>query len=349
MKNKPVLVFDFFSGCGGTSQGFKQAQMDIVLGIDYDKDACQSFKLNFPDAKVINDDIHNIPTNTLKEEVELAQSKGFVLFSGCAPCQPFSQQNKNKLATDPRRSLLIEFGRFVREFKPDLLFVENVPGMQKVGELPTPFNDFLNMLKNLNYSYEFKIVSALWFGVPQNRKRLVLIAAKNFKISFPLEQKIKNSKFSTVRDWIHNLPPIEAGEKHSEIEDHHASKLSSMNLERIKHTKEGGGKETWPAHLQLNCHKQYKGHSDTYSRMAWDKPASVLTTRCTSYSNGRYGHPEQNRAISIREAALLQTFPMNYKFFGNQNSRAKQIGNAVPPLMAQKIGEYFISFITHQQ
>lgn len=346
MKNKHISVFDFFSGCGGTSQGFLQAQMEIVLGLDYDRDACKSFKLNFPDAKIINADIHEIPATALKKEVELAQSKGFVLFSGCAPCQPFSKQNKNRIASDPRRSLLTEFGRFVKEFQPDLLFIENVPGLQKVGILPTPFHDFIKLLETLNYSYDFKIVSALWYGVPQNRKRLVLIASKNVQITFPLQQRLNKNEFSTVRDWIYDLPPIEAGETHSQIEDHQASNLSSLNLERIKHTKEGGGKETWPSHLQLDCHKNYKGHSDTYSRMAWDKPASVLTTRCTSYSNGRFGHPEQNRAISLREAALLQTFPMHYKFFGNQNSRAKQIGNAVPPLMAQKIGEHFMEFIS---
>lgn len=345
MKHRSISVFDFFSGCGGTSQGFQQAQMNIMLGIDYDKDACETFKLNFPHAKVINDDIHNIPTSSIREQVELAQSKGFVLFSGCAPCQPFSKQNKNKYASDPRRSLLNEFGRFVAEFQPDLVFIENVPGIQKVGKLPTPFNDFLNLLKNLNYSYDFKIVSALWYGVPQNRKRLVLIGAKNLKITLPFHNYLQDNEFSTVRDWIYNLPAIKAGEKHMYIEDHQAARLSTINLERIKHTKEGGGRETWPSHLKLNCHKKYKGHNDTYSRMAWDKPASVLTTRCISYSNGRYGHPEQNRAISLREAALLQTFPMHYKFYGTQVSKAKQIGNAVPPLMAQKIGEYFLNFI----
>jgi DNA (cytosine-5)-methyltransferase 1 len=142
-----------------------------------------------------------------------------------------------------------------------------------------------------------------------------------------------------VQDWIGNLPRIRAGETHPDDQDHQAALLSDINLKRIALTPEGGNRESWPQNLWLDCHRDHKGHTDVYGRLSWNKPAAGLTTRCISYSNGRFGHPEQNRAISVREAACLQTFPRHYAFRGNLNSRARQIGNAVPPLMAQRFGE----------
>lgn len=349
---KSIKVFDFFSGCGGTSQGFKQAGMDVVFGLDFDKEAANTFKLNFPDAYFINEDISALQTDAVKDifdkTLKEKESSCYTLFSGCAPCQPFSRQNNKKTNSDSRRYLLAEFGRFIKTYIPDFIFVENVPGMQQIKKgYDTPFFSFLELLDELGYQYSYGIVSALWFGVPQDRKRLILLASKHTKISLPaIDNDGIVKPYSTVRDWIYGLPEISHGQEHPSIPDHKSASLNELSLLRIKHTPEGGNRLNWPDYLQLKCHQNHLGHKDVYGRLAWDKPSSVLTTRCTSYSNGRFGHPTQNRAISLREAALLQTFPMDYKFSGNFNSKAKQIGNAVPPLMAEAMGKYVMSLIS---
>lgn len=341
---KKIKVFDFFSGCGGTSQGFRKAGMDVVFGLDFDKDASQTFKANFPQSEFINSDISKIDVDDIKELYNKQKNNSYILFSGCAPCQPFSNQNRRKTNYDPRRNLLKEFERFVIEYLPDFIFIENVPGIQNIKKHSTPFFDFLSTLKNNGYNYNYNVISALWFGVPQDRKRLILLASKHSDISLPatINDGI-NIPYSTVKDWIFGLPKIKHGESNNLILDHCAASLNEINLMRIRNTPEGAGREHWPEELELNCHKKHKGHKDVYGRLAWDKPSSVLTTRCTSYSNGRFGHPEQDRALSLRESALLQTFPIDYKFCGTFNSKAKQIGNAVPPLMAEIIGKHIIA------
>lgn len=147
---------------------------------------------------------------------------------------------------------------------------------------------------------------------------------------------------ATVRDWIGGLPTIAAGCTDPGDPDDRSAALSTMNLRRIAWTREGGGREAWPKSLLLDCHKGFDGHSDVYGRLAWDRPAAGLTTRCISYSNGRFGHPDQNRALSVREAACLQTFPRRYRFVGSLESKARQVGNAVPPLTAKAMGRAFL-------
>ncbi|WP_034949927.1 DNA cytosine methyltransferase [Erwinia oleae] len=341
---KKIKVFDFFSGCGGTSQGFKQAGMDIVFGVDINKDAGKTFEINFPKSYFLNIDIRDLPVSDILGFINGNSHKDdYILFSGCAPCQPFSSQNKNKKDDDPRIDLLSEFSRFVRGVLPDFVFVENVPGIQKVSKKSRPFLGFIDTLEELGYCYEYKILPALWFGVPQKRERLVLVASKHGSVRLPLATHDgKINPYSTVRDWIYDLPDVDAGSVHPNIDDHETAKLSSLNIERIKATPEGGGREHWPERLLLECHKHHTGHTDVYGRLSWDKPASSLTTKCISYSNGRFGHPAQNRALSVREAACLQTFPRDYKFFGSLQSKARQIGNAVPPLMAEVIGREIV-------
>ncbi|WGL96279.1 DNA cytosine methyltransferase [Arsenophonus nasoniae] len=340
-----IKVFDFFSGCGGTSQGLSQAGFDIVFGNDIDKDSSETFRLNFPKATFINDDIKNLSTNLLDKLIK-KYTQHYILFSGCAPCQPFSQQNKNKNIHDPRAGLLNEFSKLVQKFEPDFIVVENVPGMQKIKESKGPFFNFLRILDQKKYLYSYGVIPAIWYGVPQKRERLVLIASKHIKIPLPPQENDGIKKpYSTVKDWIYKFPPINAGEKHPIIQDHIAARLTEINLRRIRITPEGMGRESWPDELVLNCHKKHSGHNDVYGRLSWHKPASALTTKCTSYSNGRFGHPTQDRAISVREAASLQTFPISYKFYGSFISKSKQIGNAVPPKMSEAIGNIIIKSI----
>jgi len=332
-----IKVFDFFSGCGGTSCGFAQAGLDIVLGLDIDKDSAQTYKSNFPTAAFIEADIRSLKTDILSPW--LSDRTHPVLFCGCAPCQPFSKQNRLRGAVDARRNLLSEFGRFVEDWRPDYVFIENVPGMQRVKGRKGPLPAFKALLTKLGYTYDVKVLPALWFGVPQTRERLVLLASYRASISLPSPTHGSGKKpFATVKDWIGGLNPLSAGETDPVDPSHRAADLSRLNLARIKSTPEGGGREHWPADLLLECHRDHKGHTDVYGRLSWNKPAAGLTTRCISYSNGRFGHPEQNRAISVREAACLQTFPRDFVFFGNLNSTARQVGNAVPPLMARSIG-----------
>lgn len=341
---KKINVIDFFSGCGGTSQGFKESGMNIVLGIDFDCNAAKTYKLNFPRAEFINEDIRNVSTESIESIINSCKRKSeFILFSGCAPCQPFSTQNNRKSENDPRRTLLHEFSRFIKAYEPDFIFIENVPGIQKINKYSTPFFDFLLLLDTLGYHYEYNVISTLSFGVPQDRKRLILLASRHGKITLPkVTHDGKKKKYSTVRDWIFNLPKLTHGTKDPYLDDHWAASLGELNLKRIRATPEGGGREFWNEELKPECHKRNAGYKDVYGRLSWDKPSSVLTTRCTSYSNGRFGHPEQDRALSLREAALLQTFPMTYKFYGNFGSKSQQIGNAVPPLLAKVFGKHII-------
>ncbi len=189
------------------------------------------------------------------------------------------------------------------------------------------------------FTFDVKVLPALWFGVPQTRERLVLLASRGPKIALPIATHGPGKlPFATVKDWIGDLACLAAGGIDPVDPSHRAAELSELNMARIAATPEGGGRDNWPDHLLLDCHRNHKGHTDVYGRLAWNKPAAGLTTRCISYSNGRFGHPEQDRAISVREAACLQTFPTSFVFSGNLNSKARQVGNAVPPAMARSIG-----------
>ena len=340
-----MRVVDFFSGCGGTSCGFRNAGCTIVAGIDNNRDAAATFALNFPEAVVFDHDVRDIETNVLQPL--LKGSSESLLFSACAPCQPFSKQNRQPKEGDERIDLLDEFARFVRFYLPDFIFIENVPGIQKKFEGDGPLDRFLLTLKDLGYPEpSVSVIVASHYGVPQWRPRLMLLASKHGSPAFPPETHGDGDgqkPYTTVGDWIRNLPPLKAGERDSFDPDHQAASLSEKNLLRIRNTPEGGDRRHWPDELRLPCHRSMfeaagqEGHTDVYGRLAFDKPASGLTTRCISYSNGRFGHPVQDRAISVREAACLQTFPRSFRFLGSLNSKARQIGNAVPPLLAKRI------------
>lgn len=333
-----MKVIDFFCGCGGASKGFELAGFDIALGIDFDESAAESYQANFPETKFIRDDIRNIKIKHIAAKLPDWKDSE-LLFCACAPCQPFSAQNKNRYSGDFRRSLLSETKRFIRAYRPSFIFIENVPGIQSIKlEENGPFADFLHFLDRFNYKYEYKVVSSEFYGVPQQRKRLVVLARLDAQPAFPTPTHgVEGSPFATVRDYISRLMPLQAGESDPNDPLHSAATIEPHNIERLKHTPEGGDRRNWPADLWLKCHKNYDGHTDVYGRMHWDAPCKTLTTKCTSISNGRFGHPDiaQHRAITFREAALLQTFPSYFEFKGNRMSKSKQIGNAVPVLLAK--------------
>ena len=259
------------------------------------------------------------------------------MLAGCAPCQPFSTQNQNTHKDDERVSLIDSFGRLVSKTRPDFIMIENVPGFRKASN--AHHGKFTTLLKKLKYSFDDGVLNAANYGVPQTRSRYVLVASKIGPIRLP-EKTHSPRKFKTVRKTISHLPKITAGEKSSKIKNHTSSKLNKINARRINHTPHDGGSRTdLPASLRLSCHAGHNGHTDTYGRMRWDMPAPTLTCRCTGFSNGRFGHPEQDRAILVREAALIQTFPPNYVFYSNHTTNTRHVGNAVPVLLAKRIGQ----------
>jgi len=356
-KSKKIAVYDFFCGCGGTSRGFQKAGMDISFALDVDQDAINTFRKNFPSTDFCDKSIKDVANSDLLP-VFAKYEESYKLFCGCAPCQPFTKQNTDSPKKDDRKDLLTYFGCIVREYRPEFVFVENVPGLQIVPKHKRgPFPAFESLLRELEYHIDYGVVAAQDYGAPQLRRRFVLLASSLGEISLPKPSHGKgtDNPYRTVYDAIHDLPHIAAGETYEggDVLNHRAAHLSDINMERIKASAhDGGGRSNWPKELWPECYIREKedgtthsGHSDCYGRMWWHKPATGLTTRCISYSNGRFGHPEQDRAISIREAARLQGFDDDFEFTGNLNSMARQIGNAVPVDLALAMGRHFIAHL----
>ncbi|MDX9755973.1 DNA cytosine methyltransferase [Sulfurimonas sp. RIFOXYB12_FULL_35_9] len=351
-----IKAIDLFCGAGGVTRGLLDAGIDVIAGFDIDISLKKVYeennirknglKVQYFDKKVesiTKKDIYNLVGSKTARKT----NKEKFLLAGCAPCQPFSLKNKNRNdKTDHRRTLITYFADLVKETKPDFVFMENVAGLANLE--PDNLKYFLKTLKDEEFSVATGIVNAKNYGVPQNRKRFVVLASKESKVQIPEgEYDGVTKSYKTVGDVIKNILPIKAGESHPSIHNHTSSNLKDINMQRIRSTSKNGGSRTeWDDSLILECHKNFEGHKDVYGRMCWEKPAPTLTTKFFSYSTGRYGHPEQDRAISLREGALLQSFPENYIFFDASIQRvAKQIGNAVPPKMAEAFGKYFINSI----
>jgi len=335
-------AFDFFCGAGGLTRGLLDAGISVVAGYDIDERCKESYEYNNPGARFFAADIKDLGVDNL---ISGSVSNKFedVLFAGCAPCQPFSSQRKGA-GRRSNATLLSEFGRLVEEALPGYILVENVPGIAKVRGYST-FRRFLRMLEANGYRFEHGVLDAKQYGVPQNRRRLVLVAARHVRPSLPKSTYGEHLRpFKTVKQAIYHLPKIKAGERHPHVPNHVAADITTVNMERLQHTPHNGGdRRSWPSHLRLECHKgNYRGHTDVYGRMYWGKPAPALTGRCHSISNGRYGHPEQDRAISLREAAAIQSFPDGYEFFGSNKHIAMQIGNAVPVRLAEHLGKHIL-------
>lgn len=327
-----IEVVDLFCGVGGLSYGFKTAGFTVVAGIDSDTSCKFAFKSNV-EAPFIAADIRSVTS----EEVEAfygPRRSGHRVLIGCAPCTPFSLYSgryRKEGGPDQRWQLLKEFSRLIRDTKPDVVSMENVP---RLTRYPI-FDTFVRELRSVGYTVSYAKVRADHFGVPQRRARLVLFASLWGEVQLPTATH--RGKPKTVRDAIGKLPPIEAGVACSRDPLHVTRGLSPKNLKRIRSTKEGGSWKDWGSDLQLDCHKKTQGASfrSVYGRMKWEAPSPVITTQCLGIGNGRFGHPEQDRAISIREAALLQTFPRKFRFLPkdapvNGMQLSRQIGNAVP-------------------
>lgn len=341
MPIQKLKVIDLFCGIGGLSHGLIKEGLDVVAGIDNDNSCKFGYEYNNR-TKFINKDILQVTANDI-DQLFGRKEKTIRVLAGCAPCQPFSKLNLKRI-TKKELEPLEKFAQLIDETKPDIVSMENVSGLADMKKYPI-FKTFVDTLQRNEYKYKYEIVDVSEYGIPQKRKRLVLLASRFGDIE--LVKRTHKNKKATVRDVIKNLPPIKDGEINPSDPLHRARKLSPTNLKRIRSTPHNGGNSSnWDKNLVLECHKKKSGktyRSSVYGRMRWNEPAPTMTTQCVGLGNGRFGHPVQDRAISLREAAIFQTFPKNYQFIDPNTpfttaSVVKFIGNAVPVKLGSVIG-----------
>jgi len=320
---------DLFSGCGGLTTGLERAGFDVVSAVEHDSLAAETYRLNHPKVTLLETDIRKV---TARELLGRGLSKVHLL-AGCPPCQGFSRvrrRNANRPALDERNWLIDDFHRLLQELRPFAVFLENVPGIERYHR----FKSFLTALRTLGYQVEWRTVDLKDYAVPQRRQRVVVLSGLGFKIEFPKPAKARR----TVRSAIGDLSVPEG----SSNPLHVAADHSAAMLERIRAVpKDGGSRCDWPKELVLECHQKCSGFKDVYGRMAWNEPSPTITGGCINASKGRFVHPEQNRAITLLEAALLQTFPRSYRFSLRRGKypTAEMIGNALPPEFAERVGK----------
>lgn len=337
-----IEAIDLFCGVGGLTKGLEKANIDVKAGFDLDEECEFPYEEN-NDAKFVKKDAKSLE----KEDIEKYfsdQSKR--LIAGCAPCQPFSPMSNSDTKKDSKWALLKEFAKIVEDIKPDYVTMENVPPVRRHDV----FKEFVERLEKAGYNVEYDTIYAPRYGVPQTRNRLILLASLDGSIELP-EPKYSEDEYPTVEETIGDMPELEAGERSDKDPLHWTAGLSDKNKRRIRASEPGGTWEDWDDELKLACHKKDSGrtYTDVYGRMQWNKPSPTITTQSYAYGSGRFGHPEQDRAISLREAAMLQTFPKGYQFLDPEDddpSKTKigrMIGNAVPVELGRIVGNVFKS------
>ena len=340
---KEIVAVDLFCGAGGLTRGLIDSGINVVKGYDLDYKASETYEKNNQNSRFFSMDITKLKRKDLIDGID--RKNNYFLLAGCAPCQPFSLINQKEVSKYGRKNLILKFGKLIRETIPDFVFMENVPGLVN-SKGKKIFKKFLSILKKEKYFYDFKILNTMDYGVPQRRKRLVLIASKHSEVKIPEETHGDSEEklpFMKLKGILKKYPRLKAGKKNPLVPNHKARGLSELNINRLKLIKKNGGsRKELPDKFILKCHANHKGHGDVYGRMSFEEVSPTLTCKCTSISNGRFGHPTQNRAISVREAAAIQTFPDNYIFYGNMSENTKWVGNAVPVRFAKIFGECFI-------
>lgn len=334
---RKIYAVDLFCGAGGLTHGLQTAGVDVRLGVDIDP-ACEYPYVKNNKAKFLLQSVEKLEVEELYPHY---RKNGIKLLAGCAPCQTFSTYNQRASSSDERWELLLHFSRLVESMSPDLVTMENVPRLVE-QEI---FGKFVEVLERNGYCINRgKIVSCADYGVPQQRNRLVLVASKLGPIEL-MSPSDFGRKPKTVKTAIGQLPRLDAGMSHPEDPLHKCSALSKVNMSRIRASKPGGTWRDWPKKLIAGCHRKESGktYPSVYGRMTWDAPAPTVTTQFYGYGNGRFGHPEQDRAISLREGAILQGFPDEYEFVPpeeriHQKVLGRLIGNAVPVTLGEVIG-----------
>ena len=337
-KNKKIKAIDFFCSGGGMTYGMRKAGIEVIAGIDNDADVKETYEKNNPNSKFIQADVFNLKEIDLTKYTGIEKNDDNLILIGCSPCQYWSIIQTDKKKSQQSKDLLKEFHRFVKYYNPGFVVVENVPGLERKAE-ESGLKELVDDLTERGYAVYYDIHKLNEYGVPQTRKRFSLIASR------VTDEKImpeKSKKKPIVKDFIgekNGFPKVNAGHKDNTDFQHSVAGLSKENLEVLSKTPKNGGNS-----VKERKHFKGKGFKDSYSRMSWDKPAPTITTKFFSISNGRFAHPEENRAISLREGATLQTFPKDYVFYTkSMQANARMIGNAVPPEFAKRIGEAILN------
>lgn len=345
--SRRISAVDLFCGAGGLTRGLLDAGIPVLAGYDIDSSCEFAYEHNNPGSRFVAQSVADLSVEDLKK---VFGSSKIRILAGCAPCQPFSKYTQGlDTREDAKWGLLHEFGRLVVGVKPEIVSMENVPELQRHEVL----QDFLGMLDDAKYHVSYQDAYCPDFGIPQQRRRLVLLASRLGPIS--LQKPSIAGLPQTVREAISHLPPLQAGESSAD-RFHRASRLSELNTKRIKASKPGGCWRDWPEDLVAKCHQTEMGknYPSVYGRMKWESPSPTITTQFFGYGNGRFGHPEQDRALSLREGALLQTFPHDYEFVPKDQpisfaQAGKMIGNAVPVRLGEAIGASILKHLkTHQ-
>lgn len=339
---RPATV-DLFCGAGGLSYGMQGAGVKVVAGIDVDPACRHPFETNVG-APFHEQDINDVSADFVEA---LFPNAGPRVLAGCAPCQPFSSYTQGRDTGPGQWSLLTKFGELTAAVQPEVVTMENVPRLTA----HRVFDRFLSLLREAGYQYTHRVVRCADYGVPQTRSRLVLLASRLGHIDL-VGPTHSDAKVVTVRNAIAHLESIQAGGSDESDPLHKASGLSDKNLRRIRAAKAGGTWRDWDESLRATCHTKPSGRTypGVYGRMEWDQLAPTITTQFHGFGNGRFGHPEQDRAISLREGALLQTFPESYSFVGEETAIhispiARLIGNAVPVKLGEAIGRSIVSHL----
>lgn len=343
-----VSAVDLFCGIGGLTHGLIKAGIPVNVGMDTDSSCKYAFEKN-NNAKFIEKDIKDVDIGEIKKFYSKDSVKVLV---GCAPCQPFSthtQKIKDR-KKDERWGMLYNFLDIIKGVQPEIVSMENVPQITKYDV----FTDFVAGLESEGYYVFWEIVNCPDYGIPQTRRRLVLLASKLGEIDL-VPKTHEKKRYKTVMSAIGVLDPIEAGEVHPKDPMHKSYKLSPINSSRIRQSKPGGTWWDWDEELRLRCHKKDTGESykAVYGRMLWDGPGPTITTQFYNLGTGRFGHPEQDRALTLREGALLQTFPKKYVFAKTDEEitfkkTGAHIGNAVPVRLGMIIGKSILRHLEHQ-
>lgn len=339
MSELPAQVIDLFCGVGGLTLGLQNAGLDVIAGFDIDSTCRYAYTQN-NGVPFYEKNVRDLAGVDL---VSLYAVDAVKILVGCAPCQPFSQM-RSKLGIantrDEKYNLLLEYGRLIEESQPTIISMENVPQLHNTNI----FHEFLNILNRNGYHYDMRTVYCPDYGVSQSRRRFILVGSLLGEIQ--IIPPTHNRDDVHVRDFIGDLPPIAAGEICPTDPLHQASQLSELNLQRIQASIPGGTWRDWPENLRCQCHRKESGqtYGSVYGRMTWEQVGPTITTQFFRYGTGRYGHPEQDRALSLREGALLQTFPNDYDFIDPDvpfsiTSIGRHIGNAVPVRLGEIIGE----------
>jgi len=342
---KPTAI-DLFCGCGAMTEGFKRAGFNIISAVDSDRIACATYRKNHPEVLLYQDDIISVDPLLLLS----ANRKKVDVVIVCAPCQPFSSLNRFK-TKDERAMLIFESIRFAKKLSPRIIVFENVFGL-----ITSSCQSILKKLQSDLLSLGYKLgsphmINAADYAVPQRRRRCVMFAAKKTGIIPHLPPPVTPlGDRQTVHEAISNLQPLNSGQSSPNDILHFSRNHTKKALLRMKHIPEDGGSRfSLPPELELACHKGTKSYPDVYGRMKWKDVAPTLTTGCTDITRGRFMHPRDNRAITLREAARLQTFPDSYEFTGSPSDIATQIGNAVPVLLAETIGLAALNSVKHKR